>query len=94
MSFVIPIFVNGFYNVFDVHTDGTIFVNAPISYMSTMIPIADFITFTIFFFILFIIVWIPSRCQLPTTKVVGLHFNLIDPFGSKQSAIGWLTTAL
>jgi hypothetical protein len=32
--------------------------------------------------------------QLPTTKVVGLHFNLIDPFGSKQSAIGWLTTAL
>jgi len=34
------------------------------------------------------------ECQLPTTKVVGLHFNLIDPFGSKQSAIGWLTTAL
>ena len=23
--------------------------------------------------------------QLPTTKVVGLHFNLIDPFGSMQS---------
>ena len=32
--------------------------------------------------------------QLPTIKVVGLHFNLIDPFGSMQSAIGWLTTAL